>query len=223
MNARCLATKSTKSDPKPHWGYEDIGAFWVLLVLLNLILRLLVRFHLLAPFAAGKPRLTLLVTVVAFLSVGLYSILKLRYKEPVLTPLGWVMPEPIFIAIALTAGPLCAAGITLCLRLQNQRMPPIPALELLALGLTLGPILEESLFRGCLLLVLAQTVGTTPAVIITAILFALFHGPANWAHWLSFTATGLAYGCTRVASRSTTAPALMHAAYNLALFVFAAP
>ena len=60
-----------------------------------------------------------------------------------------------------------------------------------------------------------------PAVILTAFLFALFHQPADLAHWVSFTATGLAYGWIRVASGSTTAAALMHATYNFALCFFA--
>jgi Type II CAAX prenyl endopeptidase Rce1-like len=84
-----------------------------------------------------------------------------------------------------------------------------------------GPILEESVFRGCLLPVLAQTTGNLAAVILTALLFALFHQPANLVHWVSFTATGVAYGWIRVASRSTTAGAFMHATYNLALFLSA--
>jgi len=91
---------------------------------------------------------------------------------------------------------------------------PIPISELLILGLVLGPTLEESLFRGCLP-VLAQSAGTIPAVIITAVIFAVFHEPTNLAHWLTFTATGIAYGWVRMASGSTTAPALMQAAYNL--------
>ena len=94
-------------------------------------------------------------------------------------------------------------------------------MELLVLGFVLGPILEESLFRGCLLPLLAQTTGSGPAVILTAILFALFHQPANLAHWVSFTATGIAYGWIRVASRSTAAAAVMHATYNLAVFLSA--
>jgi membrane protease YdiL (CAAX protease family) len=69
---------------------------------------------------------------------------------------------------------------------------------------------------------LAQTTGNVAAVIITALLFALFHGPANLAHWVSFTATGVAYGWLRLASHSTTAVALMHATYNLTLFLLAA-
>jgi membrane protease YdiL (CAAX protease family) len=92
----------------------------------------------------------------------------------------------------------------------------------MVLSLVLGPILEESLFRGCLLPLLAQTMGNGAAVIITAFLFALFHGPADLAHWASFTATGVAYGWLRVASRSTTAAALMHAIYNLILLLLAA-
>jgi len=56
----------------------------------------------------------------------------------------------------------------------------------------------------------------------TALLFALLHQPGNLAHWVSLTGTGVAYGWVRVASRSTTAEALMHATYNLALFAVAA-
>ena len=52
---------------------------------------------------------------------------------------------------------------------------------------------------------LAQTIGSGIAVILTAILFALFRQPADVAHWVSFTATGVAYGWIRVASRSPAA------------------
>jgi membrane protease YdiL (CAAX protease family) len=70
----------------------------------------------------------------------------------------------------------------------------MPIGELLVLGVVLGPILEESVFRGYLIPVLAQTTGNLAAVILTALLFALFHQPANLVHWVSFTATGVAYG-----------------------------
>ena len=121
----------------------------------------------------------------------------------------------------MIAGILLASGVALYLRFRNQSTPPIAAYGIAVLGLLLGPILEESLFRGCLLPLLAQTTGSGIAVILTAILFALFHQPANLAHWVSFTATGIAYGWIRVASRSTAAAALMHATYNLAVFLSA--
>ena len=146
---------------------------------------------------------------------GLYFILRLRYRQPVLKPLGWVVPQMRYIVIALMLGSSFAAGITLYLRLRKQVTPPTPISELLILGLVLGPILEESLFRGCLMPLLAQSMGTIPVIIITAAIFAIFHGPTNPGHCLTFAATGIAYGWVRVASGSTTAPTLMHAAYNL--------
>jgi membrane protease YdiL (CAAX protease family) len=79
--------------------------------------------------------------------------------------------------------------------------------------------MEESLSRRCLLPLLAQTIGSGIAVILIAILFALFHQPVDVAHRASFTATGVAYGWIRVSSRSTAAAAVMHAMYNLAVFL----
>ena len=215
-----LAIMNARLEAQPFWGYEDIGTFFLLIVSLSLVLRLLVRLHFLSRSASINPSVGVQSAVVLFLGAGLYFVLGFRHRQPVLKPLGWVVPQMAYIVTALILGPLFAAGIALYLRLRNQITPPIPIGELLVLGLILGPLLEESLFRGCLLPVLAQTIGTIPAVIITAVLFALFHGPTNLVHWVSFTATGIAYGWMRAASRSTTAPALMHAGYNLALFLF---
>jgi membrane protease YdiL (CAAX protease family) len=156
-----------------------------------------------------------------FLGAALYSLLRIRYRQPVFKPLGWVMPRMIHIITAVSFGPAFAAGIALYLRLRNQIPPPIPKTELLVLGFVLGPLLEESLFCGCILPVLARTTGTIAAVIITAVTFALFHGPTDLVHWVTLTGTGIAYGWMRVASGSSTAPALMHAAYNLALCLLA--
>jgi membrane protease YdiL (CAAX protease family) len=216
-----LAIKNARFDQQPYWGYEDIGAFFLLIMSLRPILRLLARAHLLSQSAITNPSMGLKSAVVMFLGAGLYSVLRFRYRQPVLKPLGWVVPQIIHIVIALIVGPSLAAGITLYLRLRNQSTPPIPMYDLLLLGLLFGPILEESFFRGCLLPLLAQAAGNSAAVIITAFLFALFHGPANLAHWVSLTATGVAYGWLRIASRSTTAAALMHSGYNLTLFLLA--
>ena len=213
--------KNVRLEPQPFWGYEDIGAFFLLAVLLALILRLLVRFQFLSWFAITNRGVGLQSAVIALLGAGLYFILRFRYRRPVLKPLGWVVPQMPHILTALMLGPSFAAGIALYLQLRSQVTPPIPISELLILGLVFGPILEESFFRGCLLPVVALSTGTIPAVIITAVVFAVFHNPMDLVHWVTLTATGIAYGWMRVASRSTTAPALMHAAYNLALWLLA--
>jgi membrane protease YdiL (CAAX protease family) len=126
-----------------------------------------------------------------------------------------------YIVMAFMIGPSFAAGVALYLRLRNRFTTPIPIGELLILGLVFGPILEESFFRGCLLPVLTLSTGTIPAVILTGVVFAVFHGPVDLAHWVTLTATGIAYGWMRLAARSTTASALMHSAYNLTLYFFA--
>src|SRR5215469_8954385 len=220
-NHHWLAIKNARLEPQPFWGYEDIGAFLLLAVLLGLILRLLVHLQVISRSAMNNPSVGLQSTVVTLLGAGFYFILRLRHRQPVLKPLGWVVPKVVYIVAAVILGPSFAAGIALYLRLRNQVSPTIP-IEFLILGLVFGPILEESLFRGCLLPLLVQTTGTLSAVIIVAVLFALFHRPASPVHWVSFTATGVAYGWLRLASHSTTAPALSHAAYNLSLCLLTA-
>lgn len=134
-----------------------------------------------------------------------------------LPSLGWVWRRTIDVIAGPIAGVLLATGVALYSRSCNRGTQQIGLMELLFLPVSLGPMLEESFFRGCLLPLLAQTTGKLPAVILTAFLFALFHQPTDLAHWVSFTATGLAYGWIRTASSSTTAATLMHATYNLVL------
>ena len=221
MRAHWSVTRNHLEHPKPYWSYEDIGVFFLILDLLGLVLRLFVRFHLRQRSEVTNPGLLLQFAVVASLNLALYLVLKLRHHQPVLRPLGWVWPRMAYIVAALVGGISLASGVALYLRFRNQSAPAVPIIEILVLGLVLAPILEESLFRGCLLPLLAQTTGSRIAVILTAILFALFHRPTNLSHWVSFTATGVAYGWIRMASRSTAAAAVMHATYNLAVFLSA--
>ena len=224
FDRRAFVFKSMKSglgDEKPYWSYEDIGVFSLVLAVLAPILHLFARLHLLPRSELENPGLGLQAAVIVLLMLALYSVLKLRHRRPVFRPLGWVWPRTAYVILAPLLGVSLAAGMTTYLRLHGQSTPTMPLVEIMVLGLVLGPILEESFFRGCLLPVLAQTIGKSVAVVLTALLFALFHSPANLAHWASFTGTGVAYGWIRVTSRSTTAPALAHATYNLALFVLA--
>jgi len=203
----------------PYWGYEDIGIFFVLLAGLATAFRLAVRLHIVPATQLANPTWTSQCAIVLFLVLALYLVLKLRYHQPVIQALGWAFPALRYAAAALLIGPAFAVGVMLATRFRHQVVSSIPVAGLLVLGLFLGPVLEESLFRGCLLLVLARTFGNVLDVIVTALLFALLHGPASLAHWFWFTATGVAYGWLRVASRTTTAAFFMHAAYNLTLFL----
>ena len=204
----------------PYWNYEDIGVFFLTIVLMGSLLRLLVRFHLLSRSTLDNPSVSFQFALIASLSLALFLVLKLRHRRPVLRPLGWIWPSPLYVVVALLARMSLAFGVALYLRVRNQSTPHPHIMELLLLAVLLGPILEESLFRGCLLPLIAQTTGNVVAVIVTGLLFALLHQPAGLGHWVSLTATGLAYGWIRIASGSTAAAAVTHATYNLALFLF---
>jgi membrane protease YdiL (CAAX protease family) len=201
-------------------SYEDIGVFCLLLTVLRPIIGLFVRLRLLPRWELEHPGFGPQVTVVLLLMMALYLILKVRHRGPVLPALGWAWPHARCGILAPILGVLLA-GLAICLHGQAQNTRTIPLVEAMILEVVLGPILEESFFRGCLLPVLAGGLTNNLAVILTALIFALFHNPSNLSHWVSFGGSGVAYGWIRIASRSTTAATLTHAAYNLVLLLFA--
>ncbi len=164
--------RSGLEEEKPYWSYEDIGEFSLVLAALGPILHLFTRFHLLSRSELENPRLGLQFAVIVCLILALYLVLKLRHWRPVFRPLGWVWPRTAYVILAPLLGVLLAAGVSVYLRLHGQSMPTMPLVEIVVLGLVLGPILEESFFRGCLLPVLAHTVGKILAVVLSALLFA---------------------------------------------------
>lgn len=204
-----------------YWTYEDIGAFLFVAIALDAVVRLAVRLHLLdsSQLLAPSPALETLIT--AFLTAALYAILKLHYRKAVVAPLGWLFPSTFSTAISILGGVAAALAITCLTRWRGYVMPTIATKDFFVLGLFLGPILEESVFRGCMLPVLTRTLGNAISVVAIAVLFAAFHAPGNVTHWVWFTATGAAYGSLRLASRTTTAAAFMHATCNLTLFLSA--
>ena len=101
--------------------------------------------------------------------------------------------------------------------------------QLIALQVTLGPVLEEVLFRGYLFAFLmwlltraAIDAGRNQlAVVSSAVFFALVHLAQPGVSWLQLaciTSTGTLYGWIRWRSGSTVPAVVFHAAYNLALY-----
>lgn len=201
-------------------GYEDIGFFFLSAFFLVLLLHSAVRLDLLSPLALSQPTLPLQTFVSLSLMVCLYTILKIRYRRPVWRTLGWTRPRSKHAVHAVLGGVFLAAAVILFLHWTNWSMPKIRLWELVLLGALLGPTLEETFFRGFLLPTVSRTTGVSLAVLVCALLFTALHKPPTAAQWVSFTITGLAYGWMRVNSGSTTAAILMHAVYNLTLFLY---
>lgn len=214
-------SSSQRLAQEAYWTYEDIGAFLFVAIALDALVRLFVRMHLLDSSQLLVPSPALQTLATAFLATALYVLLKLRYRKPVLAPLGWLIPSTSYTAISILGGIAAALAITYLTRLRGHVMPAIPAKDFFILGFFLGPILEESVFRGCMLPVLTRTWGNVISVLATSVLFAAFHAPGDITHWVWFGATGAAYGSLRLASETTTAAAFMHATCNLTLFLCA--
>jgi len=91
------------------------------------------------------------------------------------------VPTLRYTVAALLIGPIFAPGVTMSIRSAHPAISPTPKIDFLVLALLLGPVLEESVLRGCILPVLERTFGSVLAVSVTAFLFALLHGPASLA------------------------------------------
>ncbi len=149
-----------------------------------------------------------------------------RYGEPFWTSLGWTFPIPNAFLV-LAAGPALAIALS-ALGVLMRAPPDNSQIEVLIksraslsaiilFGVVLAPIFEEMLFRGFLLPLLVRSMGPWLGILLTAVLFALLHGPEyHWA-WqpvLLIGVAGTAFGYVRYKTGSTTSAFLMHSAYN---------
>jgi membrane protease YdiL (CAAX protease family) len=123
-----------------------------------------------------------------------------------------------------------AGGVVFALAsLSGQGMKLSDDIKLVLLQVTLGPVLEEIVFRGYLfafllwaLTRLRKPLWNALVVPVGAALFAVIHlsqPSASWLQMACITSTGALYGAIRYASGSTAPAAMAHAAYNLTLYV----
>jgi membrane protease YdiL (CAAX protease family) len=133
---------------------------------------------------------------------------------------------------AAVSGVLAGIAIFAIGTLSGQNMRLSDDWRLVALQVTLGPVLEEVVFRGYLFAFLmwsfsrmANRVARNRLVVVfAAVVFAVVHlaQPAvSWLQLACITSTGTLYGWIRCRSGSTAPAAVSHAAYNLTLYAIA--
>ena len=83
-----------------------------------------------------------------------------------------------------------------------------------AVSITAG-VCEEILYRGLLLAILAATLGTWPAVLLSSAIFGLGHAYQGWSGIGKTAAVGLLLALLAVGSGSLFVPILLHAAVDL--------
>lgn len=219
----------------PFWSYLDLAIFLSLALPCLMIAALFIKAVLLVGAFRPPPKVLELLPT-QFLGYGLwfgalYVWLKVRYGRPFWRSLGWMEP-PRPLGRYAAGGALLAISVVLlglALRTPNIDMPIkellADRLSVLLVGLfaiTLGPLFEELMFRGFLLPLLVRSLGVAAGVILTALPFALLHGPQyawSWRHLLLITLAGVGFGWVRWRSGSTLAATVAHAAYNAMFFL----
>ncbi|MEP7362911.1 MAG: type II CAAX endopeptidase family protein [Acidobacteriota bacterium] len=217
----------------PFWGYDDLFLFVASAIPCALIAVLLMAgLQAVIPPASGRalPLLLGQFTGYAMWFGVLYFILKVRYNRPFWSSLSWFSSKR-GIALCMMLGPAVALGLAIAGVLLKAPDTPTPMNDLMrdrssvfALGVfatTLGPLCEELAFRGFILPLLARTFGSTVAIVVAALPFALLHGPQyswSWVHVLLVGGAGICFGIARVSTNSTAAAVAMHATYNLTFF-----
>jgi len=166
----------------------------------------------------------------AFAYAILFLALKLlfaRHRKKLLDSLGWSTPGPFSARSLATIGlvlSLTAVILQYVLRTPEIETPfekmladPASRVAVAVFGISLGPAIEELLFRGFLQPVLIESAGVLPGILITSLIFAALHLTQNAFIWQSgavIMLVGFVLGVVRHVSGSTRASTIVHIAYN---------
>ena len=154
-----------------------------------------------------------------------------RLRELGLDHARWRSVRPATWFLAAATGFIAGGSVFGLVSLSGQDMKLSDDGKLILLQVTLGPVLEEILFRGYLFAVLLWILGRIQktqwnalVVPVAAVMFAVVHlsGPGwSWLQVACITSTGVLYGALRFLSGSAAPAAMAHAAYNLTLYAVA--
>jgi membrane protease YdiL (CAAX protease family) len=168
-----------------------------------------------------------LIETCAFLLVAMSSTGKL--KSLGLEFASWNRVGPGVAAVCVVAGLLAGCVIVGVAGLFDEPLGVENEWSKAVLAVSLGPVLEEVIFRGylftaALLLIGRLSPSLSPAISVVgvAVLFSIAHAATPGMTALQLGCIGLTgslYGYIRLRSRSTAAAALAHAMYNLTLYL----
>jgi membrane protease YdiL (CAAX protease family) len=219
----------------PAWSWEDvallIGAVLPSL-LLGMVLMRVLRWAAPALFGVlAVGTLTYQLFVYVFLISALYALISVKYGQPFWKALGWTLAFRGAMT-SLLVGPVLAVGVSflgVMLKAPELRDPIREMIKgratlsvVIVFGVVIAPFVEELIFRGFLLPLIARSLGPWLAILLTAVLFALPHGAQYewaWQQLLLIAVAGAAFGVARVRTGATSASFLMHASFNATQFL----
>jgi membrane protease YdiL (CAAX protease family) len=213
---------------RPFWGFSElflVGALFLPAVFAGEVAVRGVTAYFHGDAAAGSALLAAEFIAYAIVFIVL-RFLFARHGEPLFRSLGWVdFPfRPVHLMITGFVLALTVVVLGSLLRLPDVETPfdkllsdPFSRIAIGLFGVTLGPIIEELLFRGFLQPVLVSTIGVLPGILSTSVLFGVMHLAQNagiWQSGLLITLVGFVLGVIRHVSGSTRASSIVHMSYN---------
>jgi membrane protease YdiL (CAAX protease family) len=166
----------------------------------------------------------------------LYLMVRSRGMAPFWTTLGWRAlssdkpQSEMFARFLLTGAGLAVLIQATSYYLGTEGTVPMEelfrnrasVLMMMALGILVAPLIEETIFRGCIYPVFARTFGVTAGVVLTGALFGLSHGlqlAGAWKQVALLMAVGIFLTYIRARTGTVLASYLVHLGYNTLLFV----
>jgi membrane protease YdiL (CAAX protease family) len=241
-----IAFSEYPADLQSPWSWRDL---FVLLavsagcyILLSFVLVLFFYFHGVSLDTLQKPgaarslfvvlnTLTLSAGVMGFLFISI----RFHFRQPFWRTLGWRpfdpgLPRGVVSAALALGGTLFAIIIGLASNAigKNSRLPietyfqdRQSALLLMAMGILVAPLVEETIFRGYLYPLLARSFGIPAGVLVTGALFGLLHAEQLWGGWGQIALlilVGIVFTYVRALAHTVLASYILHLSYNTYLF-----
>jgi len=174
----------------------------------------------------------------------LYLIVRSRSAAPFWPALGWhafpaapgegarktVVPRAALAARYMLTG----AGLAIVIQAASYRLAPdfkVPmedlfrdrpsVLMMMALGILVAPLLEETIFRGCIYPLIARTLGIPAGIVLTGALFGVAHSlqlAGAWRQVALLSAVGIILTYIRARAGTVVASYFVHLGYNTLLF-----
>lgn len=169
------------------------------------------------------------VGTVAFLVLAFGSLGRLRGMGMAFA--DWEGAPAKFWLWATTLGVAAGSSGLIWARVDHARINVADNWHLFLLQVALGPVLEESLFRGYLMRLLywavklwmdEDVIASSAAVLFSAVAFGAIHllrPGTTWKEVVVISGVGAIYGSIRAASGSSATAAVAHAFYNLTLHI----
>lgn len=204
--------KALLDDLRVPWGWADLLAFVVLMVVAGVVVTrgiawMAVRFFGVNPAEVFGANITTAMSIVvlasqAVLDVGamllLYLLLITKMSGPFWPSIGWRETRAGMRHIRELVPQLLAGGAVLALIVSFvggffNTKETLPIEELLkarssillfgVLGVVIAPLVEETIFRGFLYPVIARWLGIVAGILVTGTLFGLMHAAQLWGGW----------------------------------------